>query len=201
MAQQSTAAAADPTAQVALVPQASAPLTVLSDGSVLYKTLQQAQAAGHTAATGAPAAGVKKLSQASYGESYLGRDGQAVPLTLGDLAQFQVTGFLVVLGAMAGLYFVWSFLSRLLRDPESEVSPQYAPAAARPAVGTSALPEAAGSLHPGLSDQELVVILSAAAFEMLNAPVRIVKVSRLNPRDASNWAAEGRSVLHSHRLK
>ncbi|MCE1226975.1 MAG: hypothetical protein LWW87_10895 [Geobacteraceae bacterium] len=56
------------------------------------------------------------------------------------------------------------------------------------------------TLHPGLSDQQLVVLLTAAAAEMLGGPVRVEKFKPLTAKDL-NWTAQGRSDLQSHRLK
>ena len=56
------------------------------------------------------------------------------------------------------------------------------------------------SIHPGLSDQQLVVLLTAAASEILGGAVRIGRFRPLTAKDG-NWAAQGRHNLHSHRLK
>ena len=55
-------------------------------------------------------------------------------------------------------------------------------------------------IHPGLSDQQLVLLLTVAAYEMLGEPVRIDKFRPLNAKDWS-WSAHGRHDLQSHRLK
>ncbi|GFO55409.1 hypothetical protein GMSM_24160 [Geomonas sp. Red276] len=64
----------------------------------------------------------------------------------------------------------------------------------------SAPPEAVAppTIHPGLTDQQLVAILTAAACEVLQAPVRIGKFRALPQRNWS-WVAQGRMDLHSHR--
>lgn len=56
------------------------------------------------------------------------------------------------------------------------------------------------TIHPGLSDQQLVVLLAAAAAEMLGGAVRVEKFRPLTAKEL-NWAAQGRSDLQSHRLK
>ncbi len=55
-------------------------------------------------------------------------------------------------------------------------------------------------IHPGLSDQQLVVLLTAAACEALGEPVRIDRFRPLAAKNG-NWAAQGRHELQSHRLK
>ena len=64
----------------------------------------------------------------------------------------------------------------------------------------SAQSAASGSIHSGLSDQQLVVLLTAAASEALDRTVRIEHIHPLTAR-TSNWAVQGRSDLQSHRLK
>jgi hypothetical protein len=64
----------------------------------------------------------------------------------------------------------------------------------------SSTTESAAGMHPGLSDQQLVVLLTAAAYAALGEPVRVDKFRPLTAKDW-NWAAQGRSVLQSHRLK
>lgn len=66
-----------------------------------------------------------------------------------------------------------------------------------PVIAPTASPN---TIHPGLSDQQLVVLLAAAATEMLGGPVRVEKFKPLTAKDL-NWAAQGRSDLQSHRLK
>jgi hypothetical protein len=55
-------------------------------------------------------------------------------------------------------------------------------------------------IHPGLTDQQLVVLLTAAACEALGEPVRVDRFRPLTATDW-NWAAQGRHDLQSHRLK
>jgi hypothetical protein len=56
------------------------------------------------------------------------------------------------------------------------------------------------AIHPGLSDQQLVVLLTAAAYEALGAPVRVYRVRPLTAK-SGNWVAQARHDLQSHRLK
>lgn len=162
----------------------------LADGTVLYPSLQKAEAAGLLTAAGALPPAPKKFSQAGYGERYLDRSGQQANCTLTAVADFQFAGLIVVFAVMVGLSFIWSILSRLLNAPEDAVFSD----------GETARSAVATGMHPGLTDQELVVLLTAAASEVLGASVR---VDRFRPlADASStWAAQGRMDLHSHRLK
>jgi hypothetical protein len=57
-----------------------------------------------------------------------------------------------------------------------------------------------GGIHPGLSDQQLVVLLTAAACEALGETVRVDRF-RLATAKSGIWAAQGRHELQSHRLK
>jgi hypothetical protein len=64
----------------------------------------------------------------------------------------------------------------------------------------SVQPAESGCNHTRLSDQQLLVLLTAAVFETLGRTVRIKQIRQLTAR-SSNWAVEGRSNLQSHHLK
>jgi hypothetical protein len=92
---------------------------------------------------------------------------------------------------MTGLSMISSVLGRLFKTQEpSVVSP----------TSTPTVSPVASGIHPGLTDQQLVVLLTAAAYEIVGAPVQIKKLRSLAGRDR-NWVAQGRSELHTHRLK
>lgn len=171
---------------------------VLDDGTVLYKTWDQAEAARlqQKAVQQQSGTDVKKQSQVKYGEQYLTRDGTIAPYTLGNLVEFQFTGLIVVIVVLAGLSLICAAIGRLIKSLEWT-----APAAVPvPAAVSSSVPLVSSGMHPGLTDQQLVVLLTAAANEMLGRPVRIDTFRPLTARDLS-WAAQGRSELQSHRLK
>ena len=179
------------------VPQDPAIFKVLPDGTVLYKTWQDAETARQQQkANTQSGTTIKKLSQVKYGESYLSKDGQTVPYTLGGLVEFQFTGLIVVIVVLAGLSLVCSAIGRLLKKLERSSTTTVI------SVGEPLLTPVAPlcGIHPGLTDQQLVVVLTAAASEMLGSPVRVDKFKPLSAKDL-NWAAQGRSVLQSHRLK
>lgn len=69
-----------------------------------------------------------------------------------------------------------------------------------PIIPLSTQAVATCGIHPGLTDQQLVVLLTAAACEALDGPVRVGKFRQLASKDW-NWTAQGRSDLQSHRLK
>ena len=182
---------------VTTVPQNPAIFKVLPDGTVLYKTWQDAETARQQQKAGTQTgATVKKLSQVKYGESYLSKDGQAVPYTLGGLVEFQFTGLIVVIVVLAGLSLICSAIGRLLKKLEPANAATVVPVATP--LATPAVPQS--GIHPGLTDQQLVVLMTAAASELLGGPVRVDKFKPLTAKDL-NWAAQGRSVLQSHRLK
>jgi len=172
-------------------------LTVLPDGTVLYRTCQQAeQAAQQLKDTGQGVVTVKKLSQVRYGEQYQAKDGQVVPYTLGRLAEFQLTGLIVVIVVLTGLSLICAVIGRLIKQLER---PSVEASSVAPVVSFPP-PLAASTIHPGLTDQQLVVLLTAAACEVLDSPVRVDRFRPLTARDW-NWAAQGRSTLQSHQLK
>jgi len=187
-----------PIQQQAIAPQTSAVFKVLPDGTVLYKTWQDAETARlQQKASIQPGSTVKKLSQVKYGESYLGKDGKVLPYSLGSLLEFQFTGLIVVIVVLAGLSLICMAIGRLLKslaDTDAVV-----PAPVSVAAPQSA-PVIISGMHPDLTDHHLVVLLTAAASEMLGGPVRVDKFRPLTTKDL-NWSAQGRSVLQSHRLK
>ncbi len=162
---------------------------VLPDGTVLYKTWQDAALARQQQATHQQQLTVATQAQAKLGQQYTSSDGTLVPATLAGLMEFQATGLIVVLVVLAGLSLLCAALGRLLRQQDQ-------PVAARPVDKT--VPP---GIHPGLTDQQLVVLLTAAASEMLQQPVRVERF-RQAPSGDPTWAAQGRSeLMHSHRLK
>lgn len=179
------------------VPQAPAIFKSLPDGTVLYKTWQDAEIARQQQKAGnSVVTTVKKHSQVKAGGSYLSKDGQTVPYTLGSLVEFQFTGLIVVIVVLAGLSLICSLIGRLIKKLQPVAAITVASASApltTPAVLQS-------GVHPGISDQQLVVLLTAAASEMLGGPVRLDRFRAMVPKDV-NWAAQGRSNLQSHRLK
>ena len=193
MPEQSIAPASGPAAPS---PHPAAAGTVQNDVTVPYASPQQAKAAGGP--SGANTA--KKLALATYGDHYLGSNGQEVPCTLWGVLEFQATGFLVVMAAMVALWLVARTLARLAGTLQSTADGAQATPSLQPLPLEPQQPATTGGLHPGLTDQQLVVILTAAASEVLNSTVRINKIRPINAGD-TNWTAEGRMVLHSHRLK
>ena len=151
---------------------------ILDDGTVLFKTYQQAQNAAQRLKSTAPASDTtKKLSQVKYGEKYLAKDGRVVPYTLGNLLEFQVTGLIVVILVLAGLSLVCAAIGRVIKGVERGKTPS--PAAAAAPQATSAVSDS--GIHPGLTDQQLVVLLTAAATEAVGNPVRIIESSSTRP--------------------
>ena len=98
---------------------------------------------------------------------------------------------------MNGLRKICSALGRLIRgsEPPERETPLDVPTASVPAS-----PAGVSGIHPGLTDQQLVVLLTAAACEILDGPVRVDRFRPLTARDL-NWATQGRRELHTHRLK
>lgn len=170
---------------------------VLPDGTILYKTYQQAEQAARQLKD--PKQGEnaqKKQAQVKLGETHLTKDGQVLPYTLGGLVEFQLTGLIVVMVVLVSLSLICAAIGRLLRSLHATPAIPAAAAPVQPPVLTAAV----SGIHPGLTDQQLLVLLSAAAHEALGSPVRIAKFRPLAVRDL-NWSAQGRSILQSHRLK
>ena len=171
---------------------------VLNDGTVLYKTYEQAaKAAGQLKGPGRQDVLAGKLSQAKLGEKYLAKDGQIAPYTIGGLVEFQLTGLIVVMVVLTGLSMICAAVGRLIKAVERP-APEVVRDAFAPSLDVPG--EGASGAHPGMTDQQLVVLLTAAASEVEGGAVRIEKFRPLTAKDW-NWSAQGRSALHAHRLK
>ena len=104
------------------------------------------------------------------------------------LAPTPGSGGVVALLAAAGA------LAWLLRRPGRPAEPE-APTAALPPA------PAADSGHPGLTHEELLVLLTAAAVEVVGKPVSIIRFRALTPMDWT-WAVQGRVDIHtSHHIR
>ena len=55
------------------------------------------------------------------------------------------------------------------------------------------------SIHPGLSDEKFVAIISAAMTHVFGGPVNVVKFRPLNTMDWT-WAIQGRVGLHTNKV-
>ena len=176
--------------------QSPAVFTVLPDGTVLYKTYRDAEAARVLRDGAQEGQALKQQSQVRLGEQYLTRDGKVADYDLGGLVEFQLTGLVVVMVVLISLSLICSAIGRLLGALHK---PAASLATVTPAAPTPPSSPAA-TIHPGLSDQQLVVILTAAASEVLGETVRVERLRPLNARDQS-WSAQGRHALQDHRLK
>ncbi len=154
--------------------------------------------------TGAPVAATQTVATTVAPAK---RDGgfSAKP-TVGELVEFQLTGLLVVfvvLGAITAISGLLSWLLKVLAPNQYYGKNVPAPSAtaapaAKPAPVATAAPAAVTS--SGLSQEKLLVILTAAAHEVLGAPVSVVSFRPVGSADAL-WAVQGRATHHSsHKL-
>ena len=125
---------------------------------------------------------------------------------------FEASGLVVVLLVVALLAFLGFALS-VVRSialgsscckPCGDATASHAAVAAQPAVSAAhapvaVAPAASQNIHPGLSNEQLAVILAVAAAEALGPNVNVVKFRPMNASDWT-WAAQGRNELHSNRL-
>ena len=134
--------------------------------------------------------------------------GFTANVTLGQVVEFQLTGLLVVFTVLGGLTLMLYLVAWLLKTfaPDQYYcrkatpvapAPKPAPAAQAAAVAASAPPVVA-SIHPGLSDEELVAILAVAASEGIGQSVTVVKFRPMDSMDWT-WSVQGRVGLHSSR--
>lgn len=134
-----------------------------------------------------------------------GKGGFSAKPELGELVEFQLTGLLVVFTVLGGITLVCNLISLVLkalapdqyhcRSSAPAVQAKPAAVAAKPATVTVAT-----TIHPGLADEKLVAILSAAAHEALGKPVSVVTFRPIDGMDRT-WTVQGRVGLHtSHTL-
>ena len=115
----------------------------------------------------------------------------------------------VIIGGIGVILSLFPLLNRFRRQddeappamPHERLALKESGSAAAVSI-TSPVTQAAatGGLHPGLSDQQLVVLLTAAAHEALGRPVRIDRFRPLNAK-GWGWSVQGRHELPSRRLK
>ncbi len=108
----------------------------------------------------------------------------------------------VIIGGIGLLLALFPLINRFAKRAGEQQQPCATKTsdAVNAAAGIATGQPVAAGLHPGLSDQELVVILTAAAYTVLGEAVRVEKFRPLSAKDW-NWAAQGRRELQSHRLK
>ncbi len=135
----------------------------------------------------------------------VGKGGFSANETIGQMIEFQMTGLLVVFVVLGGLTVMCYLISWILKTvaPDQyhgkKKAAPLAPVESRPAVA-SVPALAAGGIHPGLSDQELVILLAVAASEQLGKHVSVVRFRPMDSMDWS-WSLQGRVGLHnSHKL-
>ena len=115
----------------------------------------------------------------------------------------------VIIGGIGVILSLFPLLNRFGKqdDKESLATPrersllkESGSPAASPITSPPTQSTPTGGIHPGITDQQLVVLLTAAACEVLGEPVRIDRFLPLAAKDGS-WTTQGRHELHSHRLK
>ena len=135
------------------------------------------------------------------------RDGgfSAKP-TAGELVEFQLTGLLVVfvvLGAITAISALMSWMLKTFLPSQyyGKTTPAPAAKAAPAAPAAKAAPVGAATATPsGLTQEKLLVILTAAAHEVLGVPVSVVSFRPVGSADAL-WTVQGRATHHSsHKL-
>ena len=124
---------------------------------------------------------------------------------------FEASGLVVVLLVVALLAFLGFALSvvrsialgssscKPCGDASASHAAVAAPAASAAHAPVAVAPASAQNIHPGLTNEQLAVILAVAAAEALGPNVNVVKVRPMNAADWT-WAAQGRNELHSNRL-
>ena len=137
----------------------------------------------------------------------VGKGGFEAKATLGQLIEFQFTGLLVVFVVLGGLTLMCVLMAWILKTVAPDqyyCRKQAAPEIPRAPVAAPALIAAQAavpaSIHPGLTDEELIAILAVAATEAVGQAVSIVKFRHMGSMDWT-WSVQGRVGQHtSHKL-
>ena len=159
---------------------------------VLYKTYSESAIAKAVKEETADKAAINEnMATVKLGETYKAKDGTVSNYGVGELLEFQSIGFVLVLVVLAGLWGLISLVSYVVKI--LGLAKVEAPKSAAPAV-------AAKTIHPGLTDEQFVAIISAAAAHALGGkPVSVVKFRPLNTMDWT-WAVQGRVSLHTRKV-
>jgi Na+-transporting methylmalonyl-CoA/oxaloacetate decarboxylase gamma subunit len=161
---------------------------------ILYKTYAESAIAKKVTEEAARTVEVKESMATVYvGDKYKAHDGTVSNYGISDLLTFQGLGFALVLCVLAGLWGLISFVSYILKIM----------GLGQASVGAGIKPAStatAKTIHPGMSDEKFVAIISAAAAHALGGkPVNVVKFRPLNTMDWT-WAIQGRVSLHTHKV-
>jgi hypothetical protein len=117
-------------------------------------------------------------------------------MTLGDALHSQ-NAVIILIGVLVTLVLVivtmvqWRMLGVLQQMTVAKNAPASAPAQQLAPVQAVA----PSTIHPGLSDEKLFAIITAAVHSMGDN----LKVVQFKPTDTTNWTNQGRSDLHSMR--
>ena len=136
-----------------------------------------------------------------------GKGGFEANATVGQLIEFQFTGLLVVFTVLGGLTLICVLIAWIIktlapdqyycRDKATPAMPPPPAAPPNPTVTPGASP---ATIHPGLADEELLVILAAAATEAMGQAVSVVSFRHMGTMDWT-WSVQGRVGQHtSHTL-
>ena len=115
----------------------------------------------------------------------------------------------IIIGGIGAILSLFPLLNRfskqdgegtLAMPPERSTFRESASAVASSSASPLNQSAVTGGIHPSLTDQQLVVLLTAAASEVLGGTVRVDRIRPLTAKNG-NWAAQGRHELQSHRLK
>ena len=138
-----------------------------------------------------------------------GKGGFTASATLGQLVEFQLTGLLVVFTVLGGLTLMCVLLAWIIKTVapdqyhcKKKAAPAAPPAKLAPVTAPAVTAHAAApaSVHPGLTDEELVAILAVAATEAVGHAVAVVKFRHMGSMDWT-WSVQGRVGQHtSHKL-
>ncbi|MDX2175061.1 MAG: OadG family protein [Candidatus Sumerlaeia bacterium] len=124
---------------------------------------------------------------------------QAPGNTVWDGVMLTVLGMGIVFTALSLIWFGLEILGRLTRiEKKVDAVAKGAKAAVQKAETAAAAPAAAAEADG--PSPELIAVIIAAATAAVGAPIRLRKVTYVNPTTAHAWSDSGRRAIHtSHR--
>jgi len=171
--------------QLTLMPD-SAVVEIYQGGhkvSILYKTNAQSREANARQDSVRTVNGANKalpIAKAKLGDEYITEQGEAATFTLGSLAEFQMTGLIIVMVVIIGIMFLTYLMGYVVNKFVTPIlsKEKNAPSKATPNVSASSGPikinlaqglgdPDAPSVHPGFTNKQLQAFLSIAAVSAL----------------------------------
>ena len=165
---------------------------------VLYKTYKESAIAKKVMEDAFGKHGINEnLATVKVNEEYKAKDGSVQKYGIENLLEFQAIGFVVVLVVLTALWVIIAAVSKFINS--LGIGKEAAKPAVQVAAPVASVAQPKTTIHPGMSDEQFIAIISAAAAHAFGKPVSVVKFKPLNTMDWT-WAIQGRVALHTRKV-